>query len=84
MRGDTVEKIIKYLSKTPYFKELMTKFQNNDEIQLTNTNDNVSLLVLLYLFQNNDKNILVVTPNLYKAQKVYDELVNLVLMSFLT
>ena len=85
MRGDTVEKIIKYLSKTPYFKELMTKFQNNDEIQLTNTNDNVSLLVLLYLFQNNDKNILVVTPNLYKAQKVYDELVNLVdnkLLSF--
>ena len=85
MRGDDMKNIIKYLSKTPYFKEFMTKFKNNDEIQLTNTNDNISLLVLLYLFQNNDKNILVVTPNLYKAQKVYDELVNLVdnkLLSF--
>ena len=77
MRGDSVDKIIKYLSKTPCFKEIMKKFNNNDEIQLTNTNDNVSLLVLLYLFKNNDKNILVVTPNLFKAQKVYDELVKL-------
>ncbi|MCK5387777.1 MAG: transcription-repair coupling factor [Candidatus Izimaplasma sp.] len=71
-----MKKIIDYLSKTPYFKGITTKFINNDEIQITNTNDNISLLVLLYLFNKNNKNILVVTPNLYKAQKVYDELVN--------
>ena len=76
MRGENMKKIIDYLSKTPYFKGITTKFINNDEIQITNTNDNISLLVLLYLFNKNNKNILVVTPNLYKAQKVYDELVN--------
>ena len=78
MRGDKMEKIIKYLSKTPYFQEIIKKFNNNDEIQLTNTNDNISLLVLIYLFNKMDKNILVVTSNLYKAQQVYDKLVNLV------
>ncbi len=78
MRGDKMEKIIKYLAKTPYFQEIIKKFNNNDEIQLTNTNDNISLLVLLYLFNKMDKNILVVTSNLYKAQQVYDKLVNLI------
>jgi len=78
VRGDKMEKIIRYLSKTPYFQEIIKKFNNNDEIQLTNTNDNISLLVLIYLFNKMDKNILVVTSNLYKAQQVYDKLVNLV------
>jgi len=73
-----MKKIMEHLSKTLYFKGVMEKFINNDEIQITNTNDNISLLLLLYLFQNNNKNILVVTPNLYKAQKVYDELINLI------
>ena len=78
MRGDKMNKILKYLSKTTYFKDLLTKFENNDDLQITNTNDNISLLILLYLFNSYDKNILVVTPNIYKAQKVYDELSNLV------
>ncbi len=76
--GDSMNKIFKYLSKTPYFTEIMNKFNNNEEIQITNTNDDISLLVLLYLFNKLDKNILVVTPNLFNAQKVYDKLTNLV------
>ncbi len=78
MRGDVMNKILEYLSKTQYFQELLNKFNNNDEIQITNTNDNISLLMLLYLFNNTNKNILVVTPNLYTAQKIYDELIDLV------
>ncbi len=78
MRGGNMKKIINYLSKTPYFKDIANKFNNNDEIQITNTNDNISLLVLLYLFNKMDKNIVVVTSNLYQAQQVYDELVNLI------
>ena len=62
MRGDTMDKLIKYLSKTPYFKELLTKFNSNEELQITNTNDSISLLMLIFLFKNLDKNILVVTP----------------------
>ncbi len=85
MRGENMKKVMDYLSKTPYFKDLLKKFINNDELQITNTNDNISLLVLLYLFKEYDKNILIVTPNLFKAQKVYDDLINLVdndLLSF--
>jgi len=73
-----MNKILNYLSKTTYFKDLLIKFEKNDDLQITNTNDNISLLILLYLFNSYDKNILVVTPNIYKAQKVYDELSNLV------
>ncbi len=78
MRGEIMKKILNYISKTPYFKDLLTKFNSNDELQITNTNDSISLLILLYLFNTNDKNILVVTPNLYRAQKVYDKLINFV------
>ncbi len=78
MRGEKMNKILEYLSNTSYFKDILRDFNKSDELRMTNTNDSISLLVLLYLFSKLDKNILVVTPNLYKAQKVYDELTSLV------
>jgi len=77
MRGDNMNKVLDYLSKTSYFNELLSEFKNNDELRISNTNDSISLFVLLYLFHSLDKNVLVVTPNLYKAQKIYDELTRL-------
>ncbi len=78
MRGsDIMRKTLDYIGKTPYFKGLLKKFNDNDELYITNTNDNVSLLMLMYLFNKNKESILIVTPNLYKAQKVYDNLSNL-------
>ena len=72
-----MNKILNYIGKTPYFKELLTKYKANEELYITNTNDNISLLMLIYLFNKNDESLLIVTPNLYKAQKVYDSLTNL-------
>ncbi len=75
MRGvDIMEKILNYIGKTPYFRDLLRKFNKNEELYITNTNDNISLLMLIYLFNKNEESILIVTPNLYKAQKVYDSL----------
>jgi len=74
MRGDIVNKVLDYLSKTEYFRDILSKFNEGDELRIANTNDSISLFVLLYLYQSTDKNILIVTPNLYKAQKVYDQL----------
>lgn len=72
-----MNKILDYIQKTSFFKEILHKFRQNEELHITNTNTNISLLVLLYLFQKESKNILVVTPNLYQAQKVFDQLSNL-------
>ncbi|MBU1020389.1 MAG: transcription-repair coupling factor [Firmicutes bacterium] len=73
-----MNKILSYIQKTSFFKEILHKFQQNEELHITNTNTSISLLVLLYVFQQENKNILVVTPNLYQAQKVFDQLSNLV------
>lgn len=69
-----MKKILDYIGKTSYFKELSKKYDLNEELYITNTNDNISLLMLIYLFNKNDESLLIVTPNLYKAQKVYDSL----------
>ena len=75
MRGvDIMNKIFNYLGETPYFGTLLKKYLANDELYITNTNDNISLLLLTYLFKKGTESILIVTPNLYKAQKVYDSL----------
>ena len=68
MRGvDIMNKTLKYLGETPYFGNLLKKYKSNDELYITNTNDNISLLILMYLFNKGNDSILIVTPNLYKA-----------------
>lgn len=72
-----MNKTFDFLGKTPYFKDLLKKYTINEELYITNTNDNISLLMVLYLFNKNNDSLLIVTPNLYKAQKVYDSLSSL-------
>lgn len=69
-----MDKLLTYLEKTPYFKKLLNEYNNNEEIKITNTNDNVSILILVHLFKNTNKDMVLVTPNLFKAQKLYDQL----------
>ena len=68
--------LFKHLFNTEFFIEMANKFQTNEEYHIKNTNDSISLLALLNVFYKTNDNILVVTPNLYKAQKIYDELSN--------
>jgi len=70
-----MNKLRNYLEKTPYFKKLLENFNNNEELKITNTNDNVSVLMLSHIFNNINEDMILVTPNLYKAQKLYDKLV---------
>ena len=77
MRGVNMEKLIHYFKKTPYYKNFYNLYQKNEDVKLTNTNDSVSLLFLLSLFDDIKENIIIVTPNLYQAQKVYDLLTKL-------
>lgn len=72
-----MNKTINYLNKTSFMKNFMKDFEKNDDIQITNINQNISLLLILSLYRKTTKNILIVTPNLYQSQKVFDKLSNL-------
>ena len=72
-----MSKLTNYFKETAYYSHLIEKFKAVEELKITNTNDPVSLLVLQTIFEDLDDNILIVTPNLYKAQKLYDELIKL-------
>lgn len=69
-----MDKLLEHLEKTPFFKKLIRDYENNDELKITNTNDNVSVLMLINIFNSNDKDMILVTPNLFKAQRLYDQL----------
>lgn len=71
-----MKKIINLIHQFDSLKEINSLFSNNQEIYLNNTNEDNALLVLLDLFYNNNDSIFVVTPNLYKAQVLYDKLSN--------
>lgn len=72
-----MKKIIKLISQNETLKEINSLFTSNKEIYLNNTNEDNALLVLLDLFYNSNESIFVVTPNLYKAQVLYDKLSNI-------
>lgn len=69
-----MEKLLSYIKKTPYFNKYINTYNKFDEIKITNTNDHVSILMLIHLFKEKNEDIILVTPNLYKAQKLFDRL----------
>ncbi len=75
MRGvDRMNKILDYVSKTSFYKELVKSYNTKEEIHITNTNDSISLLSVYSIYQEVDHSVLIVTPNIYNAQKVFDKL----------
>lgn len=69
-----MEKVLEYLKQTTFFKEISKQYRIQDEVHLTNTNDSISILAILSLFEEVDHSVLIVAPNLFNAQKVYDKL----------
>jgi len=67
-----MKKLLKYVTQTPFMKHLKTMIQANDKIELTDTNDALNLLIIAYIKEHFNKNILIVHHNLYHAQKLYD------------
>ena len=55
----------------------MTKYRKNDEIHITDTNDSISIFSILEIYNEVDHNVLIVAPNIFHAQKVFDKLSNI-------
>ncbi len=73
-----MRKVLHFLENTDFFKEIHKKYENQSEINIINTNDNINVLTVLSIFRQEDNSILIVTPNIFKAQRVFDKLSNLV------
>lgn len=69
-----MKKIINYVGNTEFFQNIIKQYNKRNDIHIINTNDSVNLLNTINLFNNVNESILVVTSNLYNAQKVYDSL----------
>ena len=69
-----MEKIIKFLSNNRKMAELSDVLNKNSKVYINNTNEENALLLLMHYFNISNETIFLVTPNLYKAQLIYDKL----------
>ncbi|MCF7926918.1 MAG: transcription-repair coupling factor [Candidatus Izimaplasma sp.] len=72
-----MNKIYDYISNTSFFKNILKTYDKKDEIHITNTNDDISLLAVYSIFKEVNHSVVIVTPNIYNAQKVFDKLSNI-------
>ena len=69
-----MKQILQYLGNTTFYQDLIKNYNSSGEIRITNTNDSISVFSVIQLFNNADHSIVVVAPNIYHAQKVFDKL----------
>lgn len=69
-----MKKTLDYIYNTKFFNDVADNYKSNEDYHIKNTNENISVLTLMGVFKEEQGNILVVTPNLFKAQKLYDKL----------
>ncbi|AIO18284.1 Transcription-repair-coupling factor [Candidatus Izimaplasma bacterium HR1] len=72
-----MNKILKYLSNTSFFRDLKAKYHQLDELHITDTNESISIFTVLEVFNEVEHSVLLVAPNIYHAQKVFDKLSNI-------
>ncbi len=63
-----------YLLKLSGFKEIIVR----DQLKISGSNFSSNIMLLALDFYANDKSLFVVLPDLYEAQKYYDELINII------
>ncbi len=69
-----MKKVLEFISKNKLMKEITLSISKNNQVYINNTNEENALLVLIQYYLSHDETVYVVTPNLYKAQLVYDKL----------
>ncbi len=73
-----MDSIIRYLERLTVTKEITKALTGqNEKLLLNNVNENLVSLITSYLYNRINQNIMIVTSNLYQAQKTYDKLVQM-------
>ena len=63
-----------YLLSIPKIRNILTKVENNNKVEISEVNRDSASLISLCLNYKIDKNIVIITPNIFQAQKLYDVL----------
>ncbi len=69
-----MNKVLDFLKSNSLMKEITHSIKKNNEVYINNTNEDNALLLTMEYFHQNNETIFLVTPNLYKAQLIYDKL----------
>jgi len=69
-----MKKVLEFISKNKLMKEITLSITKNKQVYINNTNEENALLVLMQYYLSHDETVYVVTPNIYKAQLIYDKL----------
>ena len=73
-----MKKIINFLSDNNLMNEIIDTIKKKQSVYINNTNEDNSLILLLEYFAKVNNTIFLVTPNLYKAQLLFDKLCQVV------
>ncbi|MBI9009276.1 MAG: transcription-repair coupling factor [Tenericutes bacterium] len=69
-----MKKVLDFIAKNNLMKEINVAIHSNNQVYINNTNEENALLILMEYFLSREETVYVVTPNLYKAQLLYDKL----------
>ena len=65
---------LKYVKNLPSVKEVLDKIESKCIVEVSEANRDMSSLLSLCLKEDLTNDIVIVSPNIYQAQKIYDEL----------
>lgn len=69
-----MKKVLEFISKNKAMQEVTSAISRNNQIYIDNTNEENALLVLMQYYLSHEETVYLVTPNIYKAQLMYDKL----------
>ncbi|MEC9484682.1 MAG: transcription-repair coupling factor [Candidatus Izemoplasma sp.] len=70
--------ILNYLKATPFYRQYNQQLRQVAESHIINSNDAINTLLVGAYFDEHKESMVIVTPNIYKAQKVYERLGNVI------
>ncbi len=80
-----MHQLLNYVNQKPVFKSFLKSLNTNQSVLINELSDESMVLLILDAFFSSDQSVFVITPNLYKAQLIYDHLSNVMdpqLLSF--
>lgn len=69
-----MKKILEHFHKQPFFQRVDQNLVSNQHMRFTDVPFELRILISHYIEQYTKEPLLIVTPNIYQAEKVYDEL----------
>ena len=67
-----------YFKKSPKIKEILSEIKHNKKTEISEANREITSLISLCLNSEVDDTVVIITPNIFHAQKIYDIISNVI------